>query len=126
MNMIYRIEWIDGNGARSRGMGSDNVVVQKVECDPKMIGAILAAIKDVRFIGRNICNTSSRLIDDKNLAIELSKQYDYEDLDNICNISLEDYLDNINLEEIDGGSPWVIKINSPGKIIYKDDYYDEE
>ena len=129
--MKYTIEWMDGKGARSRGMEDDNIVTQTIECNPNMLGIILLVVKDLGFINKNIRNKSANLIDDKNLVKELSENYRGSDLDDFINdtynVSLDDYLDGINLEDIDGGAPWVIKIDDGLDIIYQDeDDYDED
>lgn len=128
--MKYTIEWMDGKGARSRGMEDDNIVTQTIGCNSDMLGIILLAVKDLGFINKNIYNESAHLIDDKNLVKELSKKYKGSDLDDFINdtynVSLDDYLDGINSEDIDGGAPWVIKIDDGRNIIYQDEDYEED
>lgn len=127
--MKYTIEWMDGRGARSRGMEDDNIVTQTISCNSDMLGIILLAVKDLGFINKNIYNESAHLIDDKNLIKELSEKYSGSDLDDFINdtynVSLDDYLDGINLEDIDGGAPWVIKIDYGHDVIYQDEDYED-
>lgn len=128
--MKYTIEWMDGIGARSRGMEDDNIVTQTISCNSNMLGIILLAVKDLGFINKNIYNESANLIDDENLIKELSEKYSGSDLDDFINdtynVSLDDYLDGINLEDIDGGAPWVIKIDDGCNVIYQDEDYEED
>lgn len=128
--MKYTIEWMDGKGARSRGAEDDNIVTQIISCNSNMLGIILLVVKDLGFINKNIYNKSANLIDDENLIKELSEKYRGNDLDDFINdtynVSLDDYLDGINLEDIDGGAPWVIKIDDGHNVIYQDEDYGED
>ena len=128
--MKYIIEWMDGKGARSRGMEDDNIIIQTIECNSNMLGIILTAVKDLGFINKDIYNESPNLIDDENLVKELSEKYRGSDLDDFINdtynVSLDDYLDGINLEDMDGGAPWVIKIDAKWGTVYQDEDYEED
>lgn len=118
--MLYRIEWMGGEGAASRGETPDSIITQKINCDPDMIGKILYAVKLTFYLYNDIFNTSKTKINDKGLMRKDEELCNYAAG---CINDLNNYLDRYNLNGIDGGDPWVIRIDEGSETIYKDDYY---
>lgn len=113
----YEVLWSDGNGAASRGMGSDNYVKTHInaenESEMYKIAYLLRWAQILKSASsKNIQSIKEYLMDDWGYEEdELKKDFEKNDYG-------ESDLDSINLDGIDGGDPWIISITLNGEEIY--------
>lgn len=113
----YEVLWSDGNGAASRGMGSDGYVRTHIKAENESEMWKLAYLLRWAQIlksasSKNIQSIKQYLMDDWGYEEdELKNDFEKNDYG-------ESDLDNINLDGIDGGDPWIISITLNGEEIY--------
>ena len=112
----YDVLWSDGNGAASRGMGSDGYVKTHITADNE------SEMWKLAYLLRIVQLLKSASMKNLNSIKEELEDYGYED-DEIDELLYkddysEDDLDDINLDGIDGGDPWIISITLNGEEIY--------
>ena len=123
----YDVLWSDGNAAASRGSSSDNYIRTyinvKNENDMWKLAYLLRKLQLIKSASmKNLDSIKEKLEDygyEDNKINELLNKNDYS----------EDDLDDINLDGIDGGDPWIISITLNGEEIYNcgmDMDYDED
>lgn len=119
----YKIKWSDGNGAASRGTDCDHVVRTTVQAENDAealkivyICRVCKYLKDV-----NGLNDEDFVQAVKDYCDDIEEDTDY--LLDINPAESEENLDEINLDDIDGGDPWVISITDEGgKELYDGGY----
>lgn len=124
----YDVLWSDGNGAASRGMSSDNYVKTHINAENESEMWKLAYLLRRSSLIKSASNKNIQSIKDY-----LMDDWGYEEDEIKDEFEKNDYkesdLDNINLDGIDGGDPWIISITLNGEEIYNcglDDYYEDD
>ena len=117
----YEVMWCDGNGAASRGMGSDGYVRTHIKAENEnemwKLAYLLRRSSLIKSASnKNIQSIKEYLMDDwgyeeDEIKDEFEKN-DYKESD----------LDAINLDGIDGGEPWIISISLHGEEVYNCGY----
>lgn len=124
--MKYNIKLSDGNAAASRGGANDNIVELAVECSTDEIWAIAYLIKRLSYFDDIEDGLSDR--DFKHEILDywgVDTLDDDEKLVSILKMSKEDFEDH-NLDDIDGGTPWILSIkDETGKELYDSPYWPE-
>ena len=116
----YDVLWCDGNGAASRGMGSDGYIKTHINAENE------SEMWKLAYLLRKAQLLKSASMKNLNSIKEELEDYGYEDdeIDELLN--KDDYsehdLDDINLDDIDGGDPWIISIHLNGEEIYNCGY----
>ena len=113
----YDVLWSDGNGAASRGMSSDNYVKTHINAETESemykIAYLLRMAQRLKSASsKNLKSLKDYLIDDQG--------YEEDEIKDIFekNDYSESDLDEINLDGIDGGDPWIISIKLNGEEVY--------
>ena len=124
----YEVLWSDGNGAASRGMGSDNYVKTHINAENESEMYKIAYL--LRW-AQILKSASSKNI--QSIKEYLMNDWGYEEDELKHDFEKNDYgesdLDSINLDGIDGGDPWIISITLNGEEIYNcglDDYEEND
>ena len=113
----YQVLWSNGEGAASRGMSSDGHIKTHINAENEnemwKIAYLLRKAEIIKSASnKNIKSIKNYLIDhwgyEEDEIKDIFEKNDYKEED----------LDNINLDGIDGGEPWIIAISLNGEEIY--------
>lgn len=112
----YDVLWSDGNGAASRGMSNDNFVKTHItaenESEMYKIAYLLRHAQLLKSASiKNLKSIKDCLIDDGYEEDEIKDEFEKNDYG-------ESDLDDINLDMIDGGDPWIVTIKLNGEEVY--------
>jgi len=113
----YKVRWCDGNGAASRGMDNDGYVNTHIKVENE------SEMWKLAYLLRKINYTKSASMKNLNSIKEVLEDWGYEDyeIEEMLNKEYsEEDLDDINLDGIDGGEPWIMSIKLNGETIYDD------
>lgn len=117
----YDLVWSDGEGAASRGGRPDRIVNTHItaenESEMYKIAYLLRRSQLIKSASaKNIQSIKDYLIDDWGYEEdEIKDEFEKNDY-------TEKDLDEINLDGIDGGDPWIISISLDGKEVYNCNY----
>ena len=125
--MKYKVTWSDGTAAASRGGRPDKIVHTTIECDMEDIWTVLRLMKVIGYL----CDVDGGL-EDSEFKEEIFDYFgvdsydpDDEDLSPFLKTTQKTFED-CNLDDIDGGEPWVISVtDSSGNVLYECEYEDE-
>ena len=115
----YDVIWCDGNGAASRGFESDSYIKTHINAGNESEMWKLAYLLRVAHLIKSASNKNIQSIKDY-----LMDDWGYEEEEIQDMFEKNDYkeedLDDINLDGIDGGDPWIVSIMLDGEQIYYD------
>lgn len=124
----YKVLWSDGAAAANRGGCSDNHITThiKVENESEMwkLAYLLRRSQLIKTASmKNLQSIKDFLMDDWGYEEdEIKDEFEKNDYK-------EEDLDDINLDGIDGGEPWIIAITLNGEEVYNcgyEDYYEDD
>jgi hypothetical protein len=130
--MKYKVIWSDGNAAASRGRAPDEEVNTTIECDPKDIWAVLYMMNYIGWL-----SDINGGFEDPSFKAEILDYFGVDSYDDAADEdgermieifkSTKNDFEDVNLDGIDGGDPWVLRIeDASGNVLYECDNNNEE
>jgi len=116
----YDLVWSDGRAAASRGGQNDNIVHTHINAENEQemwkLAYLLRRLSLIKSASmKNLPSIKDEMEDAGYEDYEIEEMLNRDDYD-------EKALDSINLDDIDGGDPWIISISVNGNEIYNCGY----